>query len=60
METLTLLPLSQSEIESQTENWIDSAYAERILKAEQPALSTVVLRKMSPACAERTENKRAR
>jgi predicted AAA+ superfamily ATPase len=38
METLTLLPLSQSEIESQTANWIDSAFAERILKARQPAL----------------------
>lgn len=38
MEALSLLPLSQSEIESQTANWIDSAFAGRILKVKQAAL----------------------
>jgi hypothetical protein len=38
METLLLLPLSQSEIESRSANWIDSAFARRILKVVQPAL----------------------
>lgn len=37
METLTLLPLSQSEIESRAANWIDSAFAGRILKTARPA-----------------------
>ncbi len=36
METLTLLPLSQSEIESRPANWIDSAFAGRILKPAPP------------------------
>ena len=40
METLSLLPLSQSEIRSRSANWIDSAYAGRILKADQPALGS--------------------
>jgi len=40
METLSLLPLSQSEIGSRTANWIDSAFAGRILKADQPALGS--------------------
>jgi hypothetical protein len=33
METLLLLPLSQSEIESRQANWIDSAFAGQILSA---------------------------
>ena len=38
METLTLLPLSQSEIESRSVNWIDSAFAGRILEADRLSL----------------------
>ncbi len=38
METLTLLPLSQSEIEKQPGNWIDRLFAEQI-----PMLSTAVI-----------------
>lgn len=38
METLSLLPLSQSEIESRPANWIDSLFAGRILKADRLAL----------------------
>jgi predicted AAA+ superfamily ATPase len=38
METLSLLPLSQSELESRTANWIDSDFAGQILKADQPAV----------------------
>ncbi len=40
METLSLLPLSQSEIYSRSTNWIDSAFAGGILKADQPALGS--------------------
>lgn len=40
METLSLLPLSQSEIESRSANWIDSAFEGRLLKAGQPALGS--------------------
>jgi predicted AAA+ superfamily ATPase len=40
METLSLLPLSQSEIEGQAANWIDSIFAGRILQAGVPALGT--------------------
>lgn len=35
METLSLLPLSQSEIERQTANWIDNAFKGHILEAAQ-------------------------
>ena len=38
MESLSLLPLSQSEIGLRTANWIDRAFAGQILKADQPAL----------------------
>jgi predicted AAA+ superfamily ATPase len=38
METLSLFPLSQSEMEHQTANWIDSAFNGRVLKAERPAI----------------------
>ena len=40
METLSLLPLSQSEIGSRSANWIDSAFAGRILKADRPAVGS--------------------
>lgn len=38
METLTLLPLSQSEMESRSANWIDAAFAGRILQVDQSVL----------------------
>jgi predicted AAA+ superfamily ATPase len=38
METLTLLPLSQSEMYGSTANWIDQAFAGQILSVTQPLL----------------------
>ncbi len=38
METLLLLPLSQSEIEGQSANWLDSVFAQRIPQQGSPAL----------------------
>jgi len=38
METLSLLPLSQSEIESCSANWIDAVFAGQILQTAKPAL----------------------
>jgi len=38
METLTLLPLSQSEMHNRTANWIDQAFAGQILKVVNPLL----------------------
>ncbi|MDA8125846.1 MAG: ATP-binding protein [Deltaproteobacteria bacterium] len=38
METLSLLPLSQSEIESCSTNWMDAAFAGRILQTAQLTL----------------------
>ena len=46
METLSLLPLSQSEIESHSANWIDSAFAGQILKKCQPALGTDLIERV--------------
>ncbi|MBM9535599.1 ATP-binding protein [Desulfobulbus alkaliphilus] len=46
METLSLLPLSQSEIESRSVNWIDSAFAGRILKVDQPALGSDLIERV--------------
>lgn len=40
METLSLLPLSQSEIEGHSANWIDSIFAGRILKLGTPAVGS--------------------
>jgi predicted AAA+ superfamily ATPase len=62
METLSLLPLAQSEIESHTANWIDSAFAGRILKADPSAVGNVlierVLRGGYPEAISRTSAKR--
>jgi predicted AAA+ superfamily ATPase len=62
METLSLLPLSQSELESRTANWIDSAFAGQILKADQPAvggdLVELVLRGGYPEAISRASSKR--
>lgn len=46
MEVLMLFPLSQSELESHTANWIDNAFAGRILKAEQPALGSDLIQRL--------------
>lgn len=46
METLSLLPLSQSEIESRSGNWIDSAFSGQILKADQPALGSDLIERV--------------
>lgn len=46
METLSLLPLSQSEIESRSANWIDSVFAGRILKVDQPALGSDLIERV--------------
>jgi predicted AAA+ superfamily ATPase len=46
METLSLLPLSQSEIGSRSGNWIDSAFAGQTLKAEQPALGSDLIERV--------------
>lgn len=40
METLSLLPLSQSEIEGHSANWIDSVFAGGILKLGTPAVGS--------------------
>jgi hypothetical protein len=62
METLSLLPLSQSEIESRSANWINSAFAGRILKVDQPALGSDlierVLRGGYPEAISRTSARR--
>ena len=38
METLTLLPLSQSEMHGNTANWIDRIFAGQMLRADKPVL----------------------
>jgi predicted AAA+ superfamily ATPase len=38
METLKLLPLSQSEVHGATANWIDAAFASQLLKPNSPVL----------------------
>ena len=62
MELLSLLPLSQSEIGSRSVNWIDSAFAGRILKVDQPALGSDlidrVLRGGYPEAISRATTKR--
>lgn len=62
METLSLLPLSQSEMESQTTNWIDIAFAGHIITANQPSIDDElvdrVLRGGYPEAVSRTSNKR--
>lgn len=46
METLSLLPLSQSEIESHSANWIDNVFAGRILKMNQPVLGSDLIERV--------------
>lgn len=62
METLSLLPLSQSEIESRPANWIDKAFSGQILDTERPALGgdliERVLRGGYPEAIARTSTRR--
>lgn len=62
METFSLLPLSQSEIESCSTNWIDAVFAGRILQTTQTALGDEfierVLRGGYPEAVLRTSAKR--
>jgi hypothetical protein len=46
METLSLLPLSQSEIEGRSANWIDNAFAGRILTVATPALGATLVERV--------------
>jgi len=46
IETLSLLPLSQSEIEGRAANWIDSAFSGRILTTETPALGATLIERV--------------
>ncbi|NBT53848.1 MAG: ATP-binding protein [Betaproteobacteria bacterium] len=62
METLTLLPLSQTEIEGCSANWIDQAFAGHLLRADTPALGDElverVLRGGYPEAVSRVSAKR--
>lgn len=62
METLSLLPLSQSEIEGQSTNWIDSVFGGRIPKPGTPAqgvdLVERVLRGGYPEAIARSTSRR--
>ena len=62
METLTLLPLSQSEMHGGTANWIDRAFAGEILRATRPLLGDdlieAVLRGGYPEAVSRTTPRR--
>lgn len=62
METLSLLPLSQSEVEWRAANWIDNIFAGRVLEADQPALGNDlierVLRGGYPEAMSRASNRR--
>ncbi|MBX2809044.1 MAG: ATP-binding protein [Cellvibrionaceae bacterium] len=62
METLSLLPLSQSEMQSHTANWVDSAFAGRILHTAQTTLGNDlverVLRGGYPEAVARASRKR--
>lgn len=43
METLTLLPLSQSELHGNTANWIDAAFNGFLLKVDTPVVGEVMV-----------------
>ena len=62
METLSLLPLSQSEIEGHASNWIDSAFAGSVPATHAPALGADlverVLRGGYPEAVSRASEKR--
>ena len=46
METLSLLPLSQSEIESNSANWIDRAFTGQLLQVDKPALGSELIERI--------------
>ena len=46
METLSLLPLSQSEIESNSANWIDRAFTGQLLQVDKPALGPELIERI--------------
>ena len=46
METLSLLPLSQSEIEGNSSNWIDAAFGGRLLQTDAPALGDALVERV--------------
>ena len=62
METLTLLPLSQSELQGSTANWIDAAFAGKLLEVNMPLtgekLVEAVLRGGYPEAISRTGARR--
>lgn len=62
METLTLLPLSQSELHGATANWLDGAFAGQLPKVSAPlvggALFDAVLRGGYPEAVARTTPRR--
>lgn len=62
METLALLPLSQSEIKGSSANWIDAAFAGRLLQVDKPVvgqtLVEVVLQGGYPEAISRTSARR--
>jgi len=62
METLLLLPLSQSEMHGSATNWIDAAFAGQLLKADThllgEALVETVLRGGYPEAISRTTTRR--
>ena len=62
METLTLLPLSQSELYGNTANWIDAAFSGRLLKVAMSvvgaALVEAVLRGGYPEAISRRDARR--
>ena len=46
METLSLLPLSQGEIERSQSNWIDAAFSGRLLRTASPALGDALVERV--------------
>jgi hypothetical protein len=62
METLCLLPLSQSEVHGSTANWIDAAFASKLLNVSTPIvgdeLVDAVLRGGYPEAISRTTARR--
>lgn len=62
METLTLLPLSQSEIYNNSVNWIDAVFKGNIPKATVPVIGDelikIVLRGGYPEAIHRTDDRR--
>lgn len=62
METLTLLPLSQSELHRSTANWLDAAFAGKLLNVTAPVvgddLIEIVLRGGYPEAVSRSTARR--